>query len=335
MQQVRAKYFSANPGKDVICHLCPHECTIKAGKAGICKVRRNDDGVLYSDNYGLAVGIGIDPIEKKPLYHFHPGKKIFSIGTPGCNMKCFYCQNCNMSQVGAENYTDYRVYLPEDLLKVAENSKNNLGIAFTYNEPTVYYEYMLDTAKIFKKNGFKTIMVSNGFINPEPLEEILALMDAFNIDLKSFDNNFYKKYTGSSLSPVLESIASISQSGKHLEITFLLIPGLNDDKKLFRNMLDWIVQNCSKDCVLHISRYFPHYKSKISSTPLDLLDDFYKIAKEHLNYVYLGNVPGTKTNSTFCPSCGKLCVSRNNYFIENFLSLEGNCPECGKSILQN
>lgn len=329
-----AKYFTSRGNGTIKCDLCPHECLIEIGKSGICKVRQNEEGNLFAKNYGLAVGLGLDPIEKKPLYHYYPGSQILSIGTPGCNLKCFFCQNYDISQEGADSFDNSRNYLPQNLLDIANNSKNNAGIAFTYNEPVVFFEYMVDTARLFKKNGYHTVMVSNGYINPEPLEELIGCIDAFNIDLKAFDDSFYKKYTKSTIKPVLNTISTIAGRMKHLEITYLVIPGLNDDHHKFRDMLNWISDTAGKECVLHLSRYYPRYKSTISATPEETLEEFYEIASDSLDYVFLGNVNLSIGNNTICPGCGQVCISRNFYRINNYLSDEGYCPKCGRQIIK-
>ncbi|MGC9345101.1 MAG: AmmeMemoRadiSam system radical SAM enzyme, partial [Bacteroidales bacterium] len=255
-----AKYYRQLNGK-VECRLCPHYCVINKGKYGICRVRRNEDGKLLTDSYGHIVARHMDPIEKKPLYHFYPGKRILSIGTPGCNLRCFFCQNCGISQTGSDSFSHLNMVYPDELVKTAKKEKNNIGIAYTYNEPTVYFEYMLDTARLAKKEGLQNVMVSNGFIAEEPLQELLSVIDAFNIDLKAFNDSFYKKFTKSSIYPVMDSLEKIHEGSKHLEITYLVIPGLNDDEREFENRIDWIYDNFGKTQVLHISRYFPNYQS--------------------------------------------------------------------------
>jgi pyruvate formate lyase activating enzyme len=333
MQQVEAKYYSALSEKKAACLLCPHSCLLKPGERGICNVRENKDGKLIAKTYGMAVGLGIDPIEKKPLYHFFPGRKILSIGTPGCNLSCSFCQNSDISQVGTESFNNGGYYMPEELLRLAINTKDNIGIAFTYNEPCVFFEYMLDTAMLFKANNLKTVMVSNGYINPEPLQELLPYIDGFNIDLKSFSDKFYRSVTGSSLLPVLETIKMIQKNGNHLELTYLLIPRLNDSKSEFREMLRWIKGSIGKDTVLHLSRYFPRHKSNIPATPVKLMKEFYSLAKDYLNYLYLGNVSGVAGQETRCKVCNELCISRDNYNISSFLTSKGECPGCQNKIL--
>lgn len=284
-----AKYYKKLSDNKVQCELCPHSCIIENGKRGFCRVRKNDNGVLIAETYGIISAINLDPIEKKPLYRFYSGTNILSIGTVGCNMRCEFCQNYDISQVSVDDIFLKKISVNE-IIEIVKNEKESIGLAYTYNEPTIYFEFMLDLAKEIKKLGLKNVMVSNGFINEEPLSEILEYIDAFNIDLKAFDNNFYSKITKSKIEPVKESLKLIKKSGKHLEITNLLIPTLNDNFEEFENMCRWIAEELGKNTVLHITRYFPRYKMKIEPTGIDLMEKCYEIAKKYLNYVYLGNV---------------------------------------------
>ncbi len=285
-----AVYYQSISDGSVICGLCPHNCRISKGKSGICKVRSNYDGKLIADNYGKLSSIQLDPIEKKPLYHFFPGKKILSIGSVGCNLKCSFCQNCEISQSGISDFPHIKTYKPEEVVKMALSEKQNIGLAYTYNEPSVFYEFMLDTSKLIRAAGLKNVVVTNGFINSDPLVELLEYADAFNVDLKAFDSDFYKKQTKSDLEPVLEALKLINNSKKHLEITCLVVPGLNDDENKFRQMMLWISKELGNSTVLHLSRYFPRYKLSIESTPVETLLSLAKIAHEYLSFVYLGNV---------------------------------------------
>jgi len=287
---MEAKYYRKKEAH-LICELCPHKCRIGNNESGLCKVRTNINGILQSDSYGRVSAVNLDPIEKKPLYHFNPGSQILSLGSFGCNFKCNFCQNHSISQTGISILSDQGRYTePDELISMALESSNNSGIAFTYNEPVVWYEYMYDIALKAKYANLKTVMVSNGFINPEPLKNLIPEIDAFNIDLKAFNPDFYIKETGGKLDPVLNSIKTISKAGKHLEITMLVIPGLNDDIKGFDRMTDWIKLNCNKDIVLHLSRYFPRYKSKQRVTPGVTLRSMYDLAKTKLKHVYPGNI---------------------------------------------
>lgn len=330
-----AEYYQKRDNKDVRCTLCPHYCYLKEGQYGKCKVRVNIDGELVSMVYGRVEAINFDPIEKKPLYHFYPGSEILSIGTAGCNFNCFFCQNHQLSQRGISLFAKDSGFDKKHLFKMASEREGNIGIAFTYNEPIVFFEYMKSVAKVFKSFDYVTCMISNGYINSPALNELLELIDAFNIDLKAFTKSFYKKYTGGEISPVLKSIESIAQRGNHLELTYLLIPGLNDNIDDFRSMIKWISDHTSVDTPLHISRYFPGYKSNIPPTNPETLEEFYSLAKAKLNYVYIGNYYKNKGNDTLCPKCGEIQIKRNGYDIDVLLEKNGKCSNCGYKMLKN
>ena len=282
-----ASYYEKKNGK-VQCHLCPFECVIGEGKLGNCGVRKNQKGNLYSMAYGKPVSVAIDPIEKKPLHHFLPGTKIFSVGTAGCNLHCKWCQNWEISQAKAAELEEQEAS-PEEIVEAAIEAKCP-SIAFTYNEPMVFYEYALDTAKIARKRGIKTVIVSNGFVNKEPLEEFCRHLDAANIDLKSFDDKFYRKYTGAWLEPVLESLKILKKKKVHLEITNLVIPGLNDDMKKIEEMCKWIKEELG-DVPLHFSAFFPCYKMQdITPTTREVLEKAKKTGEKYLKNVHLGNI---------------------------------------------
>lgn len=329
---VEAKYYEQVDGK-VKCLLCPHYCVISEGKHGICRVRKNENGKLNTDIYGMLVARHMDPIEKKPLYHFYPGSRIMSIGTPGCNLRCFFCQNCGISQVGSESFSHVNIVYPDEIVGAAIKEKNNIGIAYTYNEPTVYFEYMVDTAKLARQKNLINVMVSNGFITPAPLDDLIEVIDAFNIDLKAFTDEFYKKYTRSRLDPVKESLLQIHKSGRHLEITFLVIPGLNDDEYDFRNMIEWLADNFGRSQVLHLSRYFPNYQSEISPTPVSTLQKFREIAVSRLSYVFLGNTSVSEGQDSYCYNCGKMVIERDFFSVNTYLDKNGNCLNCNSKIL--
>lgn len=332
----KALYYQQTGNNQVKCMLCPHECLINEGKRGSCRVRKNDRGVLYSENYGRVTALHLDPIEKKPLYHFYPGRTILSVGTFGCNLKCRFCQNYDISQSSIENFIHLKEYTPEEIVETAVKRSDNLGIAFTYNEPGVWYEFMLDIAGISKEKNLKNVAVTNGFINKEPLIKLLDTVDAFNIDLKAFTEEFYKDYTSSCLEPVKKTMKKIRQAGKHLEITNLIIPTLNDNETVFEDMMKWISYELGKETIFHISRYFPMYRMNIHSTPISLLKRLYNIASHYLDYVYVGNVslPSGGKN-TMCPSCGKLLIRREGYFIEITGVNGGRCTGCDHLVFDN
>ena len=326
---MEAKYYTKQADGAVQCSLCPHTCKINPGQTGICRVRTNQGGQLLSDTYGQVCSLHLDPIEKKPLYHYFPGRNILSVGTVGCNLHCKFCQNWEISQTCVKDYPYLKEYNPEMIVNLASAESANLGIAYTYNEPTVWYEYMLDIAKMAIENGLKNVMVTNGYINPEPLVDLIPVMHAFSVDLKAFTENFYKHLTSSSLAPVLENLKVIRKSGSHLEITNLLIPDENDNEEDFRKMMEWIRGELGKETVLHISRFFPTYKLVHNTTPESLLDRFYDIANEYLDYVYLGNVRSDKGRDTLCPKCGHLLISRNGYHTSvEGLDTKACCEKC-------
>jgi len=329
-----ALFYTKLNENQVECVLCPHNCIINEGNTGSCKVRKNINGVLISENYGKISGYHLDPIEKKPLYHFYPGKFVLSVGSFGCNMHCKFCQNYEISQYGA-NISRSLELSPDSILNDALRKKDNIGIAYTYNEPLVFYEYMRDLALLTKQYKLKNVMVSNGYFNMEPLDKLFVFIDAFSIDLKAFTNEFYKKYTFSEIDAIKESLIKIRKSGKHLEITNLVITELNDDSLIFKKMIEWIKNELGKETILHLSRYFPRYKMKLPPTPEKKLEEFYEIARESLDYVYIGNTQDRLGQNTCCPSCNELLIIRSGYFVEKEnLSKDGNCEKCGYKVIQ-
>lgn len=280
-----ALYYE-KPGKACVkCRLCPNECVIPDGARGLCGIRRNKLGVLYSEVYGKIASIALDPIEKKPLYRYHPGERILSVGTRGCNFHCDFCQNWEISQemkAPLENITSREIV---DRAKAL----GSFGIAYTYNEPFIWYEFVLDTAKLARAEGLENVLVTNGYVNMEPLEEMLPHIDAMNIDIKSSDEAFYAKICKGRLAPVLDVIKRSVRSC-HVELTNLIIPTLNDSQRSITGLVDWICGNLGTDVPLHFSRYFPCYKMSLPATPIDSLRMAEAIAKKKLKYVYLGNV---------------------------------------------
>jgi pyruvate formate lyase activating enzyme len=313
------------------CLLCPHNCRIEDGKTGICGVRKNTGGRIELQTYGVLSACSLDPVEKKPLYHFFPGYNILSAGSYGCNMRCDFCQNFSISQRGFEEKKS--IITPEDLVKTAMDARRNIGLAFTYNEPVIWFEYMRDAAILAKSHGMHTAMISNGYVNSEPLGEILTFIDAFNIDLKSFNNTFYRKLTGSTLEPVKRTLKKITESGKHLEITTLIIPGQNDDEKEMELETEWIARELGKNVPLHLSRYFPMHRRNDPVTPDETLGRLLKIASGKLSYVYVGNTRSDSGQNTNCPECGLNVTIRSGYNT-GLLNLdnEGRCTGCGNLI---
>lgn len=284
-----ALFYKKLKNKIVQCQLCPHFCALKEDEIGKCKARKNINCKLISLSYGKPVAIHIDPITKKPIYRYMQGTETFSIGTAGCTLKCSFCQNAEIAHASPEQFkTEFRE--PIEIIRLAKEY-NCPSISYTYSEPVTMYEYMLDIAKLAKKHKIKNIMVSNGYINQEPLKELCKYLDAANIDLKAFREEFYKTTCKAKLEPVLETLKTLKKQKIHLEITNLIIPTLNDNLKDIEKMCIWIKNNLGKDTPLHFSRFFPMYQLKhIPETPLQTLEKAKIIADKHLNYVYLGNV---------------------------------------------
>lgn len=330
---MEAKFYNNLRDEVVQCELCPHRCIIMPRSSGKCKVRSNRGGKLYADTYGLLSATHFDPIEKKPLYHFYPGNEIFSIGTLGCNFNCLCCQNYEISQSGVAGFPRLQNMVVDEVVNVAKSNIANKGIAFTYNEPFVWYEYMYDIARKSKAAGLKNVVISNGYINPEPLHELIQYIDGFNIDLKAFDVRGYKEFTGGELPYVLNTLASIVKAGKHLEITMLVVPGLNDDLEQFDTLVQWIYERLGKAIPLHLSRYFPQYKMDVPATPIKLIIDMAERAKQCLDFVYIGNALTEKFQNTYCPQCGTLVIKRKGYYTHvEGLGTTGDCNYCGHNI---
>ncbi|MCX7779951.1 MAG: AmmeMemoRadiSam system radical SAM enzyme [Negativicutes bacterium] len=317
-----AKFYKPH-AQGILCELCPQHCVISAGRTGYCRVRRNLGGVLYTENYAACTGYALDPIEKKPLYHFYPGKMIFSIGTWGCNFSCQFCQNWEIAQASPAT----QEISPEQAVAMAKRAgPGNIGIAYTYSEPGVWYEYIFDTAELAHEHGLKNVLVTNGYINREPLAALLPVVAAMNIDVKAFNNDFYRKVCGGRLESVKATV-EFAASRCHVEITTLIIPGLNDSEHEIRELARWL-GGLDADIPLHFSRYFPRYKLEVPPTPAATLERARTIAREYLNYVYVGNMAGDGMN-TYCPACGMLLIER----LRGASALtDKQCPKCGQPI---
>ncbi|MFA5143903.1 MAG: AmmeMemoRadiSam system radical SAM enzyme [Candidatus Omnitrophota bacterium] len=321
-------------GNNVVhCGLCPRKCIINPGQRGFCEARINREGVLYTLGYGNPIAVHVDPIEKKPFFHVLPGTRTYSIAVAGCNMRCLFCQNWQISQARPDEVTAYDVP-PE---KVVANAKRSgcPFIVYTYTEPTVFYEYMLDISRLAKKSGLRNGMHTCGYINPAPLKELLKYMDAVNVDLKSFDPEFYKKMASmADIGSVLETIKSVKREGVWLELTNLIIPGQNDDPGQIRRMCEWIKDNVGGDVPLHLSRFTPAFKlQNLPPTPLEKLEEAYRIAKDvGLKYVYVGNVPGHTFENTYCPKCKRIAIARIGYEVLENNIVDGRCRSCGDKI---
>ncbi len=319
-------------GDYVQCNLCPHRCIIADGERGICRVRENRSGRLYSMVYGNPCAVHVDPIEKKPFYHFLPTIGAFSLATAGCNLRCLYCQNWSISQVTPEE-TENHDLLPEKVVRYAQEY-NAPVIAYTYSEPTAFYEYMLDTARLAREAGLLNVVISAGFINPEPLRELCQVVDAIKIDLKGYDKEFYREVCEGELEPVLKAIHTIYESGVHLEIVNLVVPTLNDDLDQLRALTRWIARDLSPGVPLHFSRFHPQYKlANLPPTPVETLDRAREIAlEEGVRFVYAGNVPGHPANHTYCPACGEVLIERQGYNVLSYHLDGGACKFCGEPI---
>ncbi|PIZ68374.1 MAG: AmmeMemoRadiSam system radical SAM enzyme [Candidatus Marinimicrobia bacterium CG_4_10_14_0_2_um_filter_48_9] len=324
-------WHTTTDNQHVVCTLCPRFCRLKPGQAGFCFVRENQNGVLVSKAYGQPLALNIDPIEKKPLFHFYPASRILSIGTAGCNMGCKFCQNWDISHA-TENHQYSRHFTPEALVQMAQK-QSIPSIAFTYNEPTIFGEYVMDISQLAHKQNIHTVMVTNGFITDEAIQDIYPLIDAANIDLKAFSDNFYRKITLSKISPVLDAIVKIRSLGTWVELTTLLIPGLNTGENEIRELATWVLHNLGCDTPLHFSAFHPDYKLRnIPATSINQLERAYAIAREvGLNHVYLGNIVTEKGN-TLCPNCQSAVIRRSWYDTNNMLSADGCCPTCGTQL---
>ncbi|OGW75794.1 MAG: AmmeMemoRadiSam system radical SAM enzyme [Omnitrophica bacterium RBG_13_46_9] len=327
-----ALYYNTLDKETVICLLCPRQCVLKNGQRSFCKVREPRNGKLYTLVYELSCSAHVDPIEKKPIYHMLPGSKSFSIATAGCNLRCKFCQNWQISQEYPEN-TSNRYLSCEDVVRFAiQNSCRS--IAYTYSEPTIFYEYMLNTARIAKAQGIKNIWVTAGVINPAPLTELCNVIDAANIDLKGFSDTYLQEVCDERLQPLLNAIKLTKQSGVWVEITNLIVPTLNDDMQMISDMCAWIKENLGGDTPLHFSRFWPMYKLKnLPPTPVETLKTAKQIAEEAgLNYVYIGNVPGEPGSNTHCPNCKKTLIERVGYFVLENNIVNSKCKFCGRGI---
>lgn len=317
----------------VRCGICPHQCVVAPGKYGVCRTRHNDNGSLYSLAYGEITSIALDPVEKKPLYHFFPGELTLSISTFGCSFRCPWCQNYSISQAGAGDVSAVS-FKPEEVVERAKREGSRI-ISYTYNEPLIWFEFVLDTSKLAKKENMHNVLVTNGYIKMDVLSELLPYVDAANVDVKSINPEFYRKYCAARLEPVLEVTKEMVDNGVHVETTNLVIPGLNDDREDIEKLCDWHLRDLGSEAPLHFSRFFPMYKmSRLLPTPVQTVEEAVQTAKEKgIRYVYGGNIPGSRTDSTYCPGCGRPVVERLGYTISKWnLDSETRCKHCGEKI---
>ncbi len=316
----------------VQCLLCPHACVLEEGQRGTCRVRMNLDGELVSLVYGRPVSAHVDPVEKKPVYHYLPGTKTFSIATAGCNLGCEFCQNWEISQAAPEDVPPYRMEPDEVISRAKETGCSS--VAYTYTEPIVFYEYMEDTARLARDEGMGNIMVTAGYINEGPLRELAPLIDAANVDLKSIRDDYYRSVCYGTVGPVLNTLEVLADMGVWLEVTNLVVPGLNDSEDDLGELCSWIADNLGPDVPLHFSRFFPTYRmTDRPPTPLEMLDRAGEIASgAGLRYVYVGNVVTREGDDTFCPECGRAVVRRDRFRIAENRIEEGRCAGCGREI---
>ena len=312
----------------VVCGICPNRCVLAPGDRSICRSKVNMDGTLYSLVYGNPCSVNIDHIEKKPLYHFKPRSKVFSIATAGCNFRCLNCQNWEISQAKPHEVRNYE-FFPLDVVKAAQRA-GTPSIAYTYSEPIIFFEYMIDTARLARDNGLHNLWISNGYINREPLLELCKVLDGANVNLKSLSDDIYRKLNGGRLQPVLNTFKTLHEQGVHFEMTNLVVPGYTDDDDMVKQMCQWILSNLGPDYPLHFLRFFPKYKlDRLPSTPLSTLVRFRELAMaEGIRYAYVGNVSFPEGNNTYCHNCKKLLIERVGYFISAY-NMNGNrCKYC-------
>jgi pyruvate formate lyase activating enzyme len=333
LSERQALLWESISGKNVKCSVCPRRCTIAPGKRGFCRVRENRDGTLYTLVYGLLTALAVDPIEKKPLFNFWPGSSSLSISTVSCNFRCPWCQNWSISQTSPEEVvTDEKK--SEEIVRLARRYGCK-SISYTYNEPTIWFEYVLETSRAAKEQGILNVLVTNGYITKEAVDALAPYVDAANVDVKGFTEEFYQEYCMGSLKDVLAATEHMHGKGMHVETTNLIIPKLNDSFDDIKKMCEWHKETLGVDTPIHFSRFYPQYKmTDIPVTPVETLISARKVAKETgLNYVYIGNVPGEEGENTYCPNCGNLLVRRIGFDISTWnLSQANRCSRCNTEI---
>jgi len=329
-----ARFYERLEDQRVRCVLCPHECMLRDGQVGVCGVRQNVGGTLYSLVYGRAIAVHVDPIEKKPLFHVHPGSRSFSLATVGCNFRCLFCQNSDISQVRLSHaQVPGEEIAPEELVKLAERYACKT-IAYTYTEPTVFYEYAYDTAVLAAERGILNVFVTNGFISAAPLEEIAPVLHAANVDLKGWSEEFYRRIVGGDLKTVLDTLKRMKRLGIWVEVTTLCVPGYVDTDEQFRSIARFIRDELGPETPWHVSRFYPHFRmTDRPPTSVSVLQRARQIGlEEGLRYVYSGNVPGDEGENTFCYRCGRLLIRRWGFSVLENRVREGKCPDCGAEI---
>ncbi len=328
----RTAMYQEETARGIMCRICPNECVLKEGELSKCNNRKVYKSKLYTLAYGNPCSANVDPVEKKPLYHFLPGTRAYSIATAGCNLVCLNCQNWTISQTSPDKTRNFDL-MPEQVVKecIANNCKS---IAYTYSEPVTFYEYTFETATLARAAGIKNIIKSNGYINTVPLKKLCTVIDGANIDLKAFNDSTYLKLTGGKLQPVLDSLITYREMGVWLEITNLIIPSWSDNLTEIRNMCKWLAGNGFRNTPLHLSRFYPMHKlEQLPPTPVETLNKAFNIAiEEGLNFVYTGNVPGNEFSDTSCPECKTKIVTRHGFRVDTLLITKGKCKKCGTTI---
>jgi pyruvate formate lyase activating enzyme len=332
LHPVLSPYFTSRSNQQIQCQLCPRTCVVAEGQRGFCGVRENRGGKYYSLVYGNPCAVHVDPIEKKPFFHMLPASTSFSIATAGCNFRCKFCQNWEISQTRPDE--TYNIDLPPERVVALAQKAGSRSIAYTYVEPTIFYEYMRDTAVLARKEGLRNVYHSNGFINPGPLTELCKVMDGANVDLKGFTDEYYSSMSQGQLAPVLRALKILKKEGVHLEITNLTIPTQNDDLGTIRQMCTWIKEELGADTPIHFSRFYPLHKLRgLPPTPVLTLEKSRQLAMDAgLEYVYIGNVPGHEGERTYCPQCKNVLIGRQGYSVKEMNLAEGKCKYCGKPI---
>ena len=322
---MEAAYCTSLDNGRVRCGLCPNGCVIADGGAGVCRVRVNRGGILYADAYGKVVSLSVDPVEKKPLYHFYPSSRILSTGPNGCNFRCGFCQNSQISQ----RHAPVHEVGPDKLAQLASED-GSIGVAYTYTEPFVWFEYIRDAGRLVRERGLVNVLVTNGYVNEEPLRELLPVIDAMNVDIKSMRPDFYTKVCGGKLEDVLRTV-EIASPHCHIELTNLVIPGYNDTDEDFNRLADWVC-SVNPSMPLHFSRYYPRHRFTAPETPRETLFRAYEAARSRLKYVYMGNVPYSGVSDTLCPQCGNTLISRSFYMVKLDGILDSRCAKCGSAV---
>ncbi|MDZ7330515.1 MAG: AmmeMemoRadiSam system radical SAM enzyme [candidate division KSB1 bacterium] len=328
-----ARYYEKLPNRKIKCVLCPRECVIDDQETGYCGVRENHGGTYYTLVYGRPCSANVDPIEKKPLFHFLPGTLAFSIATVGCNVLCKFCQNWQISQARPDQVPSYELS-PQAIAQYARDTQSR-SIAYTYTEPVIFTEYMYDCAEQGHRLNIKSVMISNGYIKAQPMKDLSRVLDAVKIDLKAYTEKFYQEMVSGHLQPVLDTLVLLKQENMWTEIVYLMIPTLNDNPKELQQMCQWIVKELGPDVPIHFTRFHPEYRLKnLPPTPLKTLEMARKIALDTgLNFCYIGNVPGHEGENTYCPGCKKMVIQRLGFqIVSNSITKQGQCKHCGHKI---